>query len=288
MRRFEFIGDGSEKFWEIGRDGAAVTVRFGRIGTNGQTQTKDLGTDAAAALHVAKLVAEKATKGYVEGTAAPGTAGTMTAPRVTAPVEASTSDRKDETAFTPPSMWNRQAEPFRGRRPAPRVDVDETTLSRAADLWQRTHDAIRPLLEHPSSDAALVERAERHATSADPLGAALLTLALCRSVPWNMRDQASTLVADELVLRHGAAFAAEAGASLASVAIVLSRAAGQNGHRVEQWIAPAPPERADHLWHRTGAQAVASPSRGRRRRDVRERGATPRPTPSRARSRSGC
>ncbi|MEW6155543.1 MAG: WGR domain-containing protein, partial [Actinomycetota bacterium] len=66
MRRFEFVGDGSEKFWEVERDGTAVTVRFGRLGTNGQSRTKDLATQAAASAHLDKLVAEKTGKGYVE------------------------------------------------------------------------------------------------------------------------------------------------------------------------------------------------------------------------------
>lgn len=66
VRRFEFVGGGSAKFWEIGHDGSEVTVHFGRLGTNGQTQTKDLGSETAAAAHVAKLIDEKLAKGYVE------------------------------------------------------------------------------------------------------------------------------------------------------------------------------------------------------------------------------
>lgn len=46
-----------------------MTVHFGRLGTNGQTQTKDLGSETEAAAHVAKLIDEKLAKGYVEVTA---------------------------------------------------------------------------------------------------------------------------------------------------------------------------------------------------------------------------
>ena len=66
VRRFEFVGGGSAKFWEISSHGPEVTVRFGRLGTNGQSQTKDLGSESAAATHVAKLIDEKLAKGYVE------------------------------------------------------------------------------------------------------------------------------------------------------------------------------------------------------------------------------
>ncbi len=65
-RRFEFVGGTSSKFWEISQSGPQVTVQFGRIGTNGQTQTKDCGSWDAAAERVRKLIAEKLKEGYQE------------------------------------------------------------------------------------------------------------------------------------------------------------------------------------------------------------------------------
>ncbi|MFD5831765.1 WGR domain-containing protein, partial [Lentzea sp. NPDC060358] len=64
MRRWELVAGSSAKFWEIDREGTEVTVRFGRLQTNGQTQTKELDTEEAAEAHVAKLVADKEKKGY--------------------------------------------------------------------------------------------------------------------------------------------------------------------------------------------------------------------------------
>jgi DNA ligase-1 len=66
QRRFEFSEGGSNKFWEIAINDSEVTVRFGRIGTNGQTQTKEFSDAAAATKHADKLIAEKLDKGYVE------------------------------------------------------------------------------------------------------------------------------------------------------------------------------------------------------------------------------
>jgi predicted DNA-binding WGR domain protein len=43
-----------------------VTVRYGRNGTNGQTNVKNFPDLAGAAKHVEKLVGEKTGKGYVE------------------------------------------------------------------------------------------------------------------------------------------------------------------------------------------------------------------------------
>jgi predicted DNA-binding WGR domain protein len=65
-RHFEYIGGDSAKFWEISPQGNDVTVRFGRIGTQGQTQTKTLADAGAAQRHVEKLIGEKTKKGYVE------------------------------------------------------------------------------------------------------------------------------------------------------------------------------------------------------------------------------
>jgi DNA ligase-1 len=65
-RYFEFVGGSSSKFWEISSSGTDVTVRFGKIGTNGQTQTKTLADANAAAKHAEKLIAEKTAKGYQE------------------------------------------------------------------------------------------------------------------------------------------------------------------------------------------------------------------------------
>ena len=65
-RHFEFLEGGSAKFWEITAAGNDVTVRFGRIGTQGQTQTKTFVDEAAAVQHAEKLIGEKTKKGYVE------------------------------------------------------------------------------------------------------------------------------------------------------------------------------------------------------------------------------
>lgn len=63
-RRLEFVEGASNKFWEIEVVGKEVTVRYGRIGTNGQANTKTFADEATAASHAEKLVSEKTEKGY--------------------------------------------------------------------------------------------------------------------------------------------------------------------------------------------------------------------------------
>ena len=67
MKRYlEFVGGSSAKFWELTVNGSDVTVRFGRIGTAGQTQTKSCDDGSAAIRHAEKLIASKLKKGYSE------------------------------------------------------------------------------------------------------------------------------------------------------------------------------------------------------------------------------
>lgn len=70
MRTFEYTDAKSNKFWSIDLQGKQFTVTFGKIGTNGQTQTKAFDTAAKAEAAHDKLIQEKLNKGYVEKTAA--------------------------------------------------------------------------------------------------------------------------------------------------------------------------------------------------------------------------
>ena len=65
-RYFEFVEGTSSKFWEISIDGCDVTVRYGRIGTDGQSKTKTFGDEDAAQSHADNLIEEKTEKGYEE------------------------------------------------------------------------------------------------------------------------------------------------------------------------------------------------------------------------------
>ncbi len=66
MRYFEFKDEKSAKFWEIKQDQNNLQIRWGKIGTNGQSQTKEFETDAKALAAHNKLIKEKTDKGYLE------------------------------------------------------------------------------------------------------------------------------------------------------------------------------------------------------------------------------
>lgn len=65
-RCFEFLEGSSSKFWSIALSGNDVTVRYGRIGTNGQEKTKSFPNSSAAQQYYEQIVDEKVGKGYEE------------------------------------------------------------------------------------------------------------------------------------------------------------------------------------------------------------------------------
>lgn len=66
MQRFEFNDGKSNKFWEITVEGDSFTVRYGRMGTDGQTSTKTYADAGKARAEADKLIAKKTKKGYTE------------------------------------------------------------------------------------------------------------------------------------------------------------------------------------------------------------------------------
>ncbi|WP_167075013.1 WGR and DUF4132 domain-containing protein [Massilia aquatica] len=114
MKRFEFDDGSSSKFWEIEQDGCDVHVRYGKIGTAGQAQTKTHADATKAGTAMEKLVREKTGKGYVEAGAgmpvvsaapasiAPEGAGLLAGPQRQLSVQAELADPAD----LPPVLVN--------------------------------------------------------------------------------------------------------------------------------------------------------------------------------------
>jgi len=77
MTRLELVEGKSSKFWEVAVAGSAVTTRWGRIGTEGQSTTKSFGSADLARREADKLESQKLAKGYAKvgatGTGAKGT-----------------------------------------------------------------------------------------------------------------------------------------------------------------------------------------------------------------------
>ncbi|MQY11990.1 hypothetical protein SRB5_21180 [Streptomyces sp. RB5] len=196
MRRWELVDGDSAKFWEAVAEDATVTVRYGRVGTQGRTQAKELGSAQAAAAHLAKLVGEKERKGYVEVSAEPA-ASAEDGPGVFA--------LPDEDTFVMPVAWARQVYPRRGgiRRAVSKPDPGTDELVRAETAAQA--EWIERMLSAPESDPETVEATRAHlAGDPRPLGAAVVA---CLAGNYQLPDG---LFVDFWVAAHGLPFAARA------------------------------------------------------------------------------
>jgi len=93
------VEGGSKKFWRARVEGGSLYVNFGRIGTGGQTQVKDLGSESKARAELDKVAGSKRRKGYED--AGDAVAGGTSAPvAAAAPVLAVVPEQKAVTAAT--------------------------------------------------------------------------------------------------------------------------------------------------------------------------------------------
>src|ERR1043165_1915846 len=68
MRTFQYSDAKSHKFWNIEVSGSTFTVTYGKVGSDGQTQTKSFASAEKAQAEADKLIKEKVKKGYLEST----------------------------------------------------------------------------------------------------------------------------------------------------------------------------------------------------------------------------
>ncbi|EDM78539.1 WGR domain protein [Plesiocystis pacifica SIR-1] len=66
VRRLEYKDAKSHKFWELSVEGTSFTVRYGKVGTDGQMKTTGCASEAAAEAAGTKKLNSKVKKGYVE------------------------------------------------------------------------------------------------------------------------------------------------------------------------------------------------------------------------------
>nr|WP_042178011.1 DUF4132 domain-containing protein [Kibdelosporangium sp. MJ126-NF4]CTQ98598.1 Molybdate metabolism regulator [Kibdelosporangium sp. MJ126-NF4] len=198
MHRWELVAGGAKKFWEARQDEVTVTVRFGRLGTAGQTHAKQLPSAEEAQAYLAKLVAEKEKKGYQ---------------RVAA--EQSTPTQEDGPVILP-ADWRYDFLPRRGGY-VPQAAV----VPHADPVLEKTiadhRSAVETVLGNPDTDSSLAAEARKYLHgAATPLGAAatLTTLAHEHSYDSGRRERLR-LFGDALVVRHGLPFAVQTAAECA-------------------------------------------------------------------------
>jgi predicted DNA-binding WGR domain protein len=147
-RTFEYQDDKSSKLWEITQTDTTVVVRFGKSGTQGQSQEKTFEDAVAAAKHAAKLIAEKTGKGYVErGPQQSGSALGSSAP----------ADPK-ATAAVAATKPARPAKPTKSAKPKNPAQDPEATAKSLLALLDKDDATNRLLAKHPKASAELLEK----------------------------------------------------------------------------------------------------------------------------------
>lgn len=230
-RSLEFVGGGSAKFWEVICDGREVVVRYGRVGTTGQTTTKTLTTAAAAAVYVDKLIAEKLRKGYLESRNAPRQPSAAT-PVVSAPtvvganqegepvavgVTAAAAPAVDEDAFVVPPSWHRNLFPRRGAAGTAARKPDLAARAKAVALLDKLSGHIEQALRHTQTEPEVAAAGlQQLAGSPSPLGAAAVAAAMVNGSTWRERDEPRGL-ADLWLADYGLPFAVAAAVELLSL-----------------------------------------------------------------------
>lgn len=222
VRMFEFTDGRAAKFWHVERAGPVVTVRFGRLGTAGQTQVKDLVTEAAAVAHVDKLVAGKTRKGYAESgaTVAPPPAPPASRPPAAraaaapaaepAPVPVA-SPPVDEDTFVRPAEWSGLVLARHDLRAGAGtgVPMPAAALAKAENRLDKLRDKVLGHLNGAGTDLDLADAGRRYLD--DPAGGSALGASAVVAVLLRVgyHDE-SGWIADLLVSRHGPRFAVEA------------------------------------------------------------------------------
>ncbi|MCX4736029.1 WGR and DUF4132 domain-containing protein [Streptomyces sp. NBC_01363] len=241
MRRWEYVEGTASKFWETEAEGAVVTVRYGRCGSDGRTQTKEYASAEAATAQVVRTIAEKEKKGYREvGASASAPAAPAATAPATAPDEVTDEGAPvlpDEDTFTLPASWKRVLHPRRGgvRRGPVKVrrEAFDTIEARLAEnaAW------IQEFADSPRSDAAVAQSLRAHlGTDPSPVGAAALT-AIVDAPGW----------ADFWSERYGLPFAARTATEVFSVDADWQQSGLKRG--APRLLALPAPRHAYWSWH---------------------------------------
>ncbi|MEU4240113.1 DUF4132 domain-containing protein [Actinoplanes sp. NPDC026619] len=264
MRSFEFVEGSSAKFWEIERDGLEVTVRWGRVGTSGQTKIKTFADDGLAATHELKLITEKTRKGYAEVSAPTATAPVPTSsstPASATPAPAAATPAPvpavaaDEDAFVVPTSWYRHRYARRGSAGVGTFTPGPNARKIVDDEINRVPDQVKRILESPGTDPAV-----RHAAfawlagdpGAPPIGAAAVVVASALG-RWGNETRLATF-ADRWIAERGLLFAVEAAAEL--MTLKVGPHGPSRGNHQDYQVRTMDPREVRPGWHNLDEQLV--------------------------------
>ncbi|MCA8273825.1 DUF4132 domain-containing protein [Burkholderia sp. AU30280] len=205
MRRFELIEGNSSKFWEVEQDGSGLNIRWGRIGTAGQSQTKSFADDAKARAALDKLVKEKTGKGYAEVAVAAGASIGATAAKPPAATPSAASSAVPEASTEAESAASTQPAAVKTAKRAPSAPSAQPGASTpASTATSAATPASAPPVAAESFDAQcerVVETVRAQIANGDMQPGETLTVAVIKR-RYNVGDQGAAMAFDVLKSRR--------------------------------------------------------------------------------------
>jgi len=154
-RELIYMDAKSSKYWNIEQTGGAYTVRYGRIGTEGQSLTKSFPSEEAATKDAQSLIKEKLGKGYVDAAVSGASAGSAdTAPDGQIPLVAFSSiNRREEIGQNIGTFIGKRVVDYDPEKP-----VKTDTVYRFRSDWEN-NEVIPNLEQYLTTNEALTTTA---------------------------------------------------------------------------------------------------------------------------------
>jgi len=154
-RELIYMDAKSSKFWNIDQVGNSYTVKYGRIGTEGQSLTKSFPSEEAATKDAVLLIKEKLGKGYVDAAASGASAGSAaTAPDGLIPLIAFSSiNHREEIGQNVGTFIGKRVTDYDPEKPV-KTDV----VYRFRSDWE-TNEVIPSLEKYLTTNEALTTTA---------------------------------------------------------------------------------------------------------------------------------
>ncbi|HIE48857.1 MAG TPA: WGR domain-containing protein, partial [Gammaproteobacteria bacterium] len=145
---YELVNDKSAKFWEVEQQNSTVHLRWGKIGTNGQSKIKELDSQEDAAKEVEKLINQKTKKGYVTAKASTVTTASPAKAKTTIKTSKKASTKKTATKNKPATIIN------------PATASKPTLLKYVKDPSRTTAELKKSIERYVEVDRAIAQREE--------------------------------------------------------------------------------------------------------------------------------
>lgn len=156
---YELTDDKSAKFWEVEQKGSAVHLRWGKIGTNGQSKVKELDSKEDATKEIEKLIHQKTKKGYISAKASTVTKSSIVKAKTIAKpakkIVAKTATKKKPVIINPatvskPALLKYVKEPSRTTEELKKSIERYVEVDRAIAQREEVSPALLSKLSHSS------------------------------------------------------------------------------------------------------------------------------------------